>query len=115
MDASGCLLTSVIINDSATDLDVHEGDPVTVLIKNTSVVILKDEATCISGRNKVPVTVKKIEKGAVVSKISLDFSGNELQSIIVNDSVDDLHLTIGERVYALNQGNLNKDHEIMEA
>lgn len=101
VDTVGQLLTSIIVNESSDELDIKEGDSVTVIIKATSVMILKDEATRISGRNKIPVTVKAIDKGGVVSKVTLDFAGNQLAAIIVNDSVDDLDISVGEQVYAI--------------
>jgi len=55
----------------------------------------------ISGRNKLQATIKEIVKGGVVSKIVMDYKGDELVAVITNDSVDDLELKVGDNVTAL--------------
>jgi len=55
----------------------------------------------ISGRNKLQATITEIVKGGVVSKIVMDYKGDELVAVITNDSVDDLELKVGDNVTAL--------------
>ena len=55
----------------------------------------------ISGRNKLQATIKEIVKGGVMAKIVMDYKGDELVSVITNDSVDDLELKVGDKVTAL--------------
>jgi molybdopterin-binding protein len=55
----------------------------------------------ISGRNKLQATIKEIVKGGVMAKVVMDYKGDELVSVITNDSVDDLELKVGDKVTAL--------------
>jgi molybdopterin-binding protein len=55
----------------------------------------------ISGRNQLKATVKEVVRGAVMAKVVLDYKGDELVSVITNDSVNDLDLKPGDKVTAL--------------
>lgn len=55
----------------------------------------------ISGRNKLPATVKEIIKGSVMAKVVMDYQGVELVAAITVDSVEDLKLAVGDKVTAL--------------
>lgn len=55
----------------------------------------------ISGRNKLPATVKEISKGSVMAKVVMDYQGVELVAAITVDSVEDLKLAVGDKVTAL--------------
>ncbi|CUH97342.1 hypothetical protein P22_3469 [Propionispora sp. 2/2-37] len=55
----------------------------------------------ISGRNKLPATVKEIVKGEVMAKVVMDYNGTELVAAVTVDSVEDLKLAPGDKVTAL--------------
>lgn len=55
----------------------------------------------ISGRNKLPATVKEIVKGEVMAKVVMDYNGTELVAAVTVDSVEDLNLKTGDQVTAL--------------
>lgn len=101
LDVDGLSLTSIITKDSIEELSLQKGDSLSVLIKATSVMILKDEKAKVSGRNKIPATIQNIQRGQIVSKITLEYKGNLLIAIIDNDSVEDLALQTGDQVVAL--------------
>jgi molybdate transport system regulatory protein len=53
-------------------------------------------------RNQVPATIRAIESGGAVSKVSLDGPGGvRLTAVITNDAVEDLGLRVGQKVTAL--------------
>ena len=55
----------------------------------------------ISGRNKLPATIKEIVKGTVMAKVVMDCQGIEIVAAITADSVEDLELKVGDKVAAL--------------
>lgn len=55
----------------------------------------------ISGRNKLPATIKEIVTGPVMAKVVMDANGVELVAVITADSVTDLKLVVGDKVTAL--------------
>ncbi len=58
--------------------------------------------TKISGRNKIPATVKEVVTGTVMAKVVLEGPGGiELVAVITADGVADLGLRKGQPVTAL--------------
>jgi molybdopterin-binding protein len=56
----------------------------------------------ISARNCLAGTVRQIQPGAVNAKVTLDIApGISIVSIITNDAVKELGLTVGRRAYGL--------------
>jgi molybdopterin-binding protein len=56
----------------------------------------------LSARNVLKGTVKKIVKGAINSEIVIEIaSGAEVVSVITNESVSSLGLTVGKSAYAV--------------
>ncbi len=58
--------------------------------------------TRISGRNKIPATVREIVTGQIMAKVVLEGPGGiELIAVITKDAVDELGLKKGQKVAAL--------------
>jgi molybdopterin-binding protein len=55
----------------------------------------------ISGRNKLSGMIKDVKSGAVMAQVTLDVNGQEIVSVITNDSLTQLGLKIGDNVIAL--------------
>lgn len=55
----------------------------------------------LSARNSLKGKVVDISRGQVVSKIKVDVGGQFVTSLVSNDAVDDLNLTIGDDVQAI--------------
>ncbi|MDF1546333.1 MAG: TOBE domain-containing protein [Bacteroidales bacterium] len=56
----------------------------------------------LSARNKIKGTVKEIKLGDVMAKVAIEIAGGAIiNSIITVDSVEDLQLKEGDRVYAI--------------
>jgi len=54
-----------------------------------------------SARNLLAGTVKKITPGAVNTEVILEVGGQEIVSIITNESVKSLGLAVGGKAYAM--------------
>jgi molybdopterin-binding protein len=61
-----------------------------------------DRIMKISARNQIKGTVRKIEKGATTSHVSIEIAGGAIvMASITNEAVADLGLKDGESVYAV--------------
>ncbi len=55
----------------------------------------------ISIRNRLPVEIKSIERGKVLSRLTLQFDKTEIHSIVPTSAIDDLSMASGQKVIAL--------------
>jgi molybdopterin-binding protein len=55
----------------------------------------------ISGRNKLPGTVKQIERSGLLAQVSLDCGGQQIVAVVTSNAVDDLGLQEGDQATAL--------------
>lgn len=81
------------------------GMPVTLLFKETEVSLAKNLSGLISMRNRIPVTVTAIERGRLLTKVTLDFSGHAIESVITTRSSHALALAVGDSVEGLVKAN----------
>ncbi|HLF32720.1 MAG TPA: TOBE domain-containing protein [Cyclobacteriaceae bacterium] len=98
-------LKSIVIETPQTVSYMKEGNEINVLFKETEVVIGKGKEFPISLRNRIPAVVKQIEKGALLSKLVLEFPNGEISSIITTDAVADLAIEVGDVVVAMIKTN----------
>jgi molybdate transport system regulatory protein len=78
---------------------------VSVLFKETEVSLAKNLTGLISLRNRLKVKVKAIERGAILSAITLNYQHQELVSVITTRAMDQLALAIGDEIEALIKAN----------
>jgi molybdopterin-binding protein len=55
----------------------------------------------ISARNVLEGTVKEIKEGATTAHVLIDVKGNTITASITNESVEELDLQVGKKVYAV--------------
>ncbi|WP_292532969.1 TOBE domain-containing protein [Methylocystis sp.] len=55
----------------------------------------------ISARNVLEGTVEEIKEGATTSHVLIDVKGNTITASITNESVEELSLQVGKKVYAV--------------
>ncbi len=98
LESGGTLFSCVIIETPDTADYLAIGNKVDILFKETEVSITKDFNGVISLRNKIVSIIKSIDRGKILSKLILDFNGEEIGSVITTRSVNQLNLKIGDRV-----------------
>ena len=81
------------------------GMPVTLLFKEMEVALAKNLSGLISMRNRLPAAVTAIEHGRLLTKVTLDFDGHRVESVITTRSAHALQLTVGDRVEGLVKSN----------
>jgi len=105
LEACGDRFTCVVIETPETAAYLRTGNGVTIMFKETEVSIAKNFDGQISLRNRLAATIKRIEKGAVLSKITLDYHGVDVVSIITTRSTRTLDLQVGDAVVGLIKAN----------
>ena len=93
---------------------LQTGNTIDLVFKETEVSLAKNLSGVISLRNRMKCKVISIERGGLLSKISMGFQNYTIASAITTRAVDALRLTIGDEVEALvksNEISLVKKHE----
>lgn len=84
---------------------LESGKDVDVVFKETEVSLAKNLSGQISMRNRMQCSIQAIDRGDLLSKITLKFRNHILTSAITTRSVDSLKLEIGDEVEALVKAN----------
>lgn len=98
-------VSAMLIASANGDTWISKGNTVQVIFKETEVSLAKDLTGKISLRNRFQCTVKEIEKGDLLSKITLTSGQNQIVSVITTRSLEYLELIIDESVEALVKAN----------
>lgn len=101
VEAAGQLFSSVVIDTPQTAPYLRVGNPVFLVFKETEMAIGKDLSGDLSIRNRFAATISAIEESSVLAKITLDFNGQQLVSMITTASSRRLKLQVGDRVEGL--------------
>ena len=83
----------------------QRGMPVTLLFKETEVSLARNLSGQLSMRNRMPCTVTAIERGKLLARVTLDFEGRKLESVITTRSSNALALAVGDIVEGLVKAN----------
>jgi molybdate transport system regulatory protein len=81
------------------------GMPVMLVFKETEVSLAKNLSGLISMRNRMPCTVTAIERGKLLTRVSLNFLGHAIDSVITTRSSHALDLAVGDAVEGLVKAN----------
>ncbi|MEV4533871.1 TOBE domain-containing protein [Asanoa sp. NPDC049518] len=100
--ASGQEVTAAITRESADELELIAGQPVTMLVKATDVALATGAVGDLSIRNQLPGRITSLTSGAAMTtlKVAVD-GGGALTAVVTNDAVNDLDLSEGDEVLAL--------------
>lgn len=94
-------LKTIIIEtpDSAPYLKINH--PIKVLFKETEVVIGTDERHAISLQNRISGKIKSIEKGKLISRITLNTEVGMITAVISTSAIEQLQLKEGVQALAM--------------
>ena len=97
---------------SATLLETPEtadylkvGTQVTLLFKETEIALAKNLSGMISLRNRISVIVQSIERGDILSAVTLDYDSKRLVSVITSRAIERLQINVGDQLEALVKAN----------
>jgi molybdate transport system regulatory protein len=101
----GDVFSATLLETPETASYLKVGQAVTMLFKETEVSLAKNLTGLITLRNRIPVVVTGIERGAIMSAVKLDYRGLSLTSIVTTRGIDRLQLMVGDNVEALVKAN----------
>lgn len=93
--------SSVVIDTPQTANYLRNGQEVFLVFKETEMAIGKNISGKLSMRNRFAATIRGIEEGKVLTKITLDHQGVSLISVITTASAKMLALQVGDQVEGL--------------
>jgi len=97
---------SAMLIESATQPEwLFQGNRIDLIFKETEVSLAKNLSGMISIRNRMKCSVLHIDRGELLSKVSLQFQKYKLISAITTRSVSSLDLKVGDEVEALVKAN----------
>lgn len=99
------VFTATLLETPETAEYLKVGNKVTLLFKETEVSLAKNLSGLISLRNRIPVTIRSIERGDILSAVTLDYAGQLLVSVITTRSIGRMQLAVGDAIEALIKAN----------
>lgn len=105
VDVNGHGFSAMLIESSTHPEWLQEGNLIYLVFKETEVSLAKNLSGIISLRNRMKCKVQHIERGELLSTVSLLFQNYIVTSAITTRSVDVLQLAIGDEVEALVKAN----------
>lgn len=101
VDVGGDDLACLVLDTPETAPYLAPGSAVSVLFKETEVVLARGEPGVISLRNRFACTVEDREAGRLVTHFRLRYRGRLLHALITTRSAETLDLRDGDPVVAL--------------
>lgn len=98
-------LSAIVIDTPQTAPYLKVGNTITVVFKETEVIIGKGNTDEISLRNKFKGTIEILESKELLSKLIIDTTVGKISSIITTNAVKQLKLEIGTAVTAMVKTN----------
>lgn len=89
---------TIVIETPDTAVYLKTGGSITILFKETEVIIGKGSEHHISIQNKVMGTILKIEKGELLSKLIISTKIGEITAILTLDATIHLQLKVNEKI-----------------
>ena len=105
VERDGILFTSVVIGDSNSIPELELGAQISLLFKESEVVIATGSTNQISLRNRIPGQISKLELGNLLATITIDTILGPIISIITRNAVKNLGLETGKSVVAMIKTN----------
>jgi molybdate transport system regulatory protein len=98
VNVDGDVLSSIVLEGKKGPTHYKIKDPVTLLFKETEVGIAKELTGMISLRNRFKSVITKIDKGPILAKITLNYKGQMIESVISAQSAVEMKLKAGDEV-----------------
>jgi molybdate transport system regulatory protein len=105
VDVNGHGFSAMLIESASQPEWLKTGNTIDLVFKETEVSLAKNLSGMISMRNRMKCTIEQIERGELLSKITLKFQQYTVTSAITTRSVESLSLKHGDEVEALVKAN----------
>jgi len=104
LEAFGDSFTVILINDPEIFPLQTEKD-IFLIFKETEVSLARDFSGKISIRNRMTGKIKRMTKGKILTKVIIDYQGNEICALITSKAAEEMALNVGVLVEALVKTN----------
>ena len=98
VDVEGDVFSSIVLEGEKGPTSYKIKDSLTLLFKETEVGLAKDLTGMISLRNRFKANIKKIDKGPILAKITMNYKSYIIESIISAQSTNQMKLKDKEEV-----------------
>ncbi|MBN2637458.1 MAG: TOBE domain-containing protein [Bacteroidales bacterium] len=105
LDVSGAVFSVIVIDTPKTASYLSTGNQVSVIFKETEVVIGTGKEFNVSLQNRLEGKISEIQSGELLSKIILDTNAGKIVSVITTRAVKNLGLKRGTEAVALIKTN----------
>lgn len=105
IDVNGLLLSTIVIDTPATASFLKLREPVTVIFKETEVILGIGDMQGISLRNKFKGLVVDLQSDELLSKVVVDTEVGLISSIITTNAINQLKIELGSEVTAMVKTN----------
>jgi molybdopterin-binding protein len=105
VDVDGHAFSALLIGSAINPKWLHLGNTIGLVFKETEVSLAKGLSGKISMRNHMMCRVMHIERGKLLSNITLQFQRYAIRSAITTRAIDALGVTVGEEIEALVKAN----------
>jgi molybdate transport system regulatory protein len=105
VDVEGQGFSALLIESATPPNWLKESNTIDLVFKETEVSLAKGLSGLISLRNRMLCQVVKVERGELLSKISVQFHQHRITSAITTRAVDSLQIVVGDTVEALVKAN----------
>jgi molybdate transport system regulatory protein len=105
VDVNGHCFSALLIESVNQAHWLKTGNIIHIVFKETEVSLAKGLMGRISMRNRILCKVMQIERGELLSKITLQFQQYQIVSAVTTRAVDLLQLSVGDEIEALVKAN----------
>ena len=98
-------MSAIVIDTPKTAPYLKTGNTITVVFKETEVIICKGNTDKISLRNKFEGVIETLESNELLSKLKIKTTVGNISSIITTNAVKQLNLEVGIEVTAMIKTN----------
>jgi len=98
-------MSAIVIDTPKTAPYLILGNTITVVFKETEVIICKGNTDKISLRNKFEGVIENLESNELLSKLKIKTTVGTISSIITTNAVKQLELKVGSEVTAMIKTN----------
>ena len=99
--SGGVEISAIVIETPESASYLEEGGPISVLFKETEVILSTGKVEQVGIKNRIPGEVRLVETGTLLSKVAMETPLGELEAIIATSEVRSLGLAEGDPVTAL--------------
>jgi molybdopterin-binding protein len=99
VEVSGLVLQSLII-DTEENPSFRVLDKVMIYFNSSEVIISKKQIEYSSIVNQIPCKIIDINRGKLLSILTLDFNSSEITATLISEKIDELKLNVNDTIWA---------------